>query len=66
MIDKNVKNKDIFKIKEDILSLKKSLINYNLQKSTGQLEKTSEIKKTKKKIAMLKRQVANINGEKNA
>tara|TARA_B100001029_G_C14736551_1_gene273166 strand:- start:327 stop:527 length:201 start_codon:yes stop_codon:yes gene_type:complete len=66
MIDKNVKNKDIFKIKEDILSLKKSLINFNFQKSTGQLEKTSEIKKTKKKIAMLKRQVANINGEKNA
>tara|TARA_Y100000591_G_C21471753_1_gene516004 strand:+ start:206 stop:406 length:201 start_codon:yes stop_codon:yes gene_type:complete len=66
MIDKNVKNKDIFKIKEDILSLKKSLINFNFQKSTGQLEKTSEIKKTKKKIAMLKRQVANIIGEKNA
>ena len=61
-----MKNKDIFKIKEDILSLKKSLINFNFQKSTGQLEKTSEIKKTKKKIAMLKRQVANINGEKNA
>ena len=66
MIDKNVKNKDIFKIKEDILSLKKSLINFNFQKSTGQLEKTSEIKKTKKKIAMLKRQVANIIGAKNA
>ena len=66
MIDKNVKNKDIYKIKEDILSLKKSLLNFNFQKSTGQLEKTSEIKKTRKKIAMLKRQVANINGAKDS
>ena len=49
MIDKNIKTKDINKIKEEILTLKKSLLNFNFQKSTGQLEKTSNIKKTKKK-----------------
>ena len=66
MIDKNVKNKDIFKIKEDILSLKKSLINFNFQKSTGQLEKTSEIKKTRLKIARLKTDITKILGDQNA
>ena len=40
--------------------LKKSLLNYNFQKSSGQLEKTSEIRKTKKKIAQLKTEINNI------
>ena len=38
----------------DIKSLKKSLLNLKFQKSTGQLEKTSEIKKARRKIALLK------------
>ena len=38
----------------DIKSLKKSLLNLKFQKSTGQLEKTSEIKKARRKIASLK------------
>ena len=38
----------------DIKSLKKSLLNFKFQKSTGQLEKTSEIKKARRKIASLK------------
>ena len=38
----------------DIKSLKKSLLNLKFQKSTGQLEKTSEIKKVRRKIASLK------------
>ena len=66
MIKKIDKNKDINKIKEDILNLKKSLINFNFQKSTGQLEKTSIISKTKKDIARLKMKIAMINGDTNA
>ena len=41
-------------IRLDIKSLKKSLLNLKFQKSTGQLEKTSSIKKTRRKIASLK------------
>ena len=42
------KNTDIKKIKSEISTLKKSLLNFKFQKSSGQLEKTSEIRKTKK------------------
>tara|TARA_B100000674_G_C37170526_1_gene615058 strand:+ start:143 stop:343 length:201 start_codon:yes stop_codon:yes gene_type:complete len=66
MIKKNDNNKDINKIKEDILILKKSLINFNFQKSTGQLEKTSNIRKAKKDIARLKTKISNLIGESNA
>ena len=61
----NKKNNNDKKIKEEILNLKKNLLNLSFQKSTGQLEKTSEIRKTKKSIARLKTQIASI-GEKNA
>ena len=54
------------KIKDEILSLKKTLLNLNFQKSSGQLEKTSKIKETKKQIARLNSKLSNINGEKNA
>ena len=50
----------------EILTLKKSLLNFNFQKSTGQLEKTSNIKTTKKNIAKLKMEMSKIIGEKNA
>ena len=54
----NKKNKlEISKSREEILNLKKSLINFNFQKSSGQLEKTSLIKKTRKDIARLKTQI---------
>ena len=59
-------NIDDKKIKEEILSLKKTLMNLNFQKSSGQLEKTSKIKDTKKQIARLNTRLSNINGEKNA
>ena len=59
----NIDNK---KIKDEILSLKKTLMNLNFQKSSGQLEKTSRIKDTKKQIARLNTKLSNINGEKNA
>tara|TARA_B100000214_G_C23792822_1_gene546688 strand:+ start:72 stop:272 length:201 start_codon:yes stop_codon:yes gene_type:complete len=66
MINKDAKNLNIKKIKEEIISLKKSLMNLNFQKSTGQLEKTADIKKTKKNIAKLKTQINEKIGENNA
>ena len=54
------------KIKDEILNLKKILMNLNFQKSSGQLEKTSKIKDTKKQIARLNTKLSVINGEQNA
>ena len=48
----------------ELYSLRKSLLNLNFQKSTGQLEKTSEIKKIRRKIALLITNI-NLSGEKN-
>ena len=59
-------NIDDKKINDEILNLKKTLMNLNFQKSSGQLEKTSMIKDTKKQIARLNSKLSNINGEKNA
>ena len=59
-------NIDDKKIKDEILNLKKTLMNLNFQKSSGQLEKTSMIKNTKKQIARLNTKLSNTNGEKNA
>tara|TARA_B100000989_G_scaffold272417_1_gene229820 strand:+ start:3393 stop:3584 length:192 start_codon:yes stop_codon:yes gene_type:complete len=58
----NIKDK---KIQDEILNLKKNLLNFRFQKISGQLEKTSEIKNTRKKIARLKTKMS-IGGEKNA
>ena len=60
------KLKNIIEIKSEIVILKKLLMNLKFQKSTGQLEKTSEIKNVRIKIARLKTQISNINGENNA
>tara|TARA_X000000368_G_C22865742_1_gene638597 strand:- start:55 stop:246 length:192 start_codon:yes stop_codon:yes gene_type:complete len=60
------KSKNIKQIKSEIVILKKSLMNLKFQKSTGQLEKTSEIKNTRHKIARLKTDISKINGESNA
>ena len=60
------KNTDIKKIKSEISTLKKSLLNFKFQKSTGQLEKTSEIRKTKKRLARLKTEINKSIGESNA
>ena len=56
---------DIRKVQDEILNLKKTLLNLRFQKSSGQLEKTSQIKVAKKQIAKLMTQISN-NGEKNA
>ena len=60
------KSKNLKEIKSEIVILKKSLMNLKFQKSTGQLEKTSEIKNVRHKIARLKTQILKINGENNA
>ena len=59
-------NIDPKKIQDEILNLKKTIINLNFQKSSGQLEKTSQIKNSKKQIARLKTKLSNLSGEKNA
>ena len=61
MIKKNEKLKDKNKIQEEIFSLKKSIMNFYFQKSTGQLEKTSSLRKSKKDLARLKTQLRQIN-----
>ena len=60
------KLKNLKEIKSEIITLKKSLMNLKFQKSTGQLEKTSEIKNVRNKIARLKTNISKINGENNA
>ena len=60
------KNTDIKKIKSEISVLKKSLLNFKFQKSTGQLENTSEIRKTKKRLARLKTEINKSTGVSNA
>jgi|TARA_B100000508_G_C11399490_1_gene247550 large subunit ribosomal protein L29 len=50
------------KIRTEINDLKKSLLNFRFQKTTGQLEKTSEIRKVRKNIARLKTRINNQKG----
>ena len=53
MAKKISKITDSKKIISELNSARKSLLNLRFQKATGQLEKTSDIKKTRKKIAQL-------------
>ena len=62
-MQKKVKKLDLKKIKSEIEDLKKSLLNFKFQKATGQLEKTSEIKKIRRKIASLTTDIVNKSGE---
>ena len=57
---------DLSKMRAEVVNLKRDLLNLKFQKSTGQLEKTAEIKKTRLKIARLKTNMSQIIGEKNA
>ena len=56
------KKMDLKSTRSEINSLRKSLLNYIFQKSTGQLEKTSEIRKVRKNIARLKTRINNQKG----
>ena len=64
-MQKKVKKFDLKNIKSEIEDLKKSLLNLKFQKATGQLEKTSELKKIRRKIASLKTDIVNNVGEAN-
>ncbi len=59
----NIDNK---KLLEEIINLKKTLLNLNFQKNSGQLEKTSQIRNAKKQIAILKTKLSSNYGDKNA
>ena len=65
MIEKK-QNINMNKLREEVVDLKKSLMNLKFQRSSGQLEKTAEIKKTRLKIARLKTNMNKILGEQNA
>jgi len=54
MAKKTNKLNDFKKLIVELNSARKSLLNLRFQKATGQLEKTSQIKKLRKKIAQLR------------
>ena len=57
---------DLSKMRAEVVNLKRNMMNLKFQKSTGQLEKTAEIKKTRLKIARLKTNISQVIGDKNA
>ena len=65
-MNKKQNNSDLSKMRAEVVNLKRNLMNLKFQKSTGQLEKTAEIKKTRLKIARLKTNMSKVIGEKNA
>jgi len=65
-MNKKQNSSDLSKMREEVVNLKRNLMNLKFQKSTGQLEKTAEIKKTRLKIARLKTNMSQVIGEKNA
>ena len=65
-MNKKQNSSDLSKMRAEVVYLKRNLMNLKFQKSTGQLEKTAEIKKTRLKIARLKTNMSQVIGEKNA
>ena len=65
-MNKKQNSSDLSKIRAEVVNLKRNLMNLKFQKSTGQLEKTAEIKKTRLKIARLKTNMSKVIGDKNA
>ena len=65
-MNKKHNTSDVSKMRAEVVNLKRNLMNLKFQKSTGQLEKTAEIKKTRLKIARLKTNMSQVIGEKNA
>ena len=65
-MNKKQNSSDLSKMRAEVVNLKRNLINLKFQKSTGQLDKTAEIKKTRLKIARLKTNMSQVIGEKNA
>jgi len=65
-MQKKEKKVDVKKIKSEIEEAKKTMLNLRFQKSTGQLEKTSEMKKNRRKIARLKTEISIIRDQSDA
>ena len=65
-MSKKQNSSDVSKMRAEVVNLKRNLMNLKFQKSTGQLEKTAEIKKTRLKIARIKTNMSQVIGEKNA
>ena len=66
MINKKQSSSNLSKMKAEVVALKRNMMNLKFQKSTGQLEKTAEIKKTRSKIARLKTNMNQILGDQDA
>ncbi len=66
MISKKQNSSNLSKMRAEVVALKRNLMNLKFQKSTGQLEKTAEIKKTRLKIARLKTNMNQILGDQDA
>ena len=66
MMNAAQKKIDLKSLKSEVYSLKKILLNLSFQKTSGQLEKTSEIKKVKRKIASLKTEIVKQKGNQDA
>ena len=66
MAKKSNQNKDSQKLINEVNSLRKNLLNFRFQKTTGQLEKTSEIRKTRRKIAQVLTKITQNKGLNNA
>jgi len=65
-MQKEIKKIDLKKIRSEIEEAKKTILNLRFQKSTGQLEKTSEMKKNRKKVARLKTEISISKGQNDA
>ena len=66
MINKKQNNSNLSKMRAEVVALKRNMMNLKFQKSTGQLEKTAEIKKTRLKIARIKTNMNQILGDQDA
>ena len=66
MINKKQNSNNLSKMRAEVVDLKRNIMNLKFQKSTGQLEKTAEIKKTRIKIARLKTNMNQILGDQDA
>jgi large subunit ribosomal protein L29 len=66
MINKKQNISNLSKMRAEVVALKRNMMNLKFQKSTGQLEKTAEIKKTRLKIARIKTNMNQILGDQDA
>ena len=66
MINKKQNSDNLSKMRAEVVALKRNMMNLKFQKSTGQLEKTAEIKKTRLKSARLKTNMNQILGDQDA